>query len=363
MLNFLMPIGERYGWGICGRYLLRELSELTEVNYIRKEKYERGLFDPVFTRWIDTLQNGVPDNDDHPIFQCIADSSFKMECEYGKPNMGYTFFEYPNLPTESIENAKKFDIMVAGSSWCKEVLEGYGVPSSTIIQGVDKNLFYPRDKELFKDRFVVYSGGKFEYRKGQDIVLAAFKVLQQRHKDVMLICNWYNLWPSSMKTMENSHHVPYRFNPNQNFEDCMKRLVTDMDIGLNNVVFDIPRPHLSLPFVYQNTDVGLFPNRCEGGTNLVFMEYMAMGKPAIASNSTGHKDLMGYHAIDCPETTTILFENGPQVWPEPDLDETIEALEAAYQRKNDLSTDEGIGVPPLPTWAEVAQEFLNLIQH
>ena len=42
-----------------------------------------------------------------------------------------------------------------------------------------------------------------------------------------------------------------------------------------------------MPQVYQNTDVGIFPSRCEAGTNLVMMEYMACGKPAIATVGTG----------------------------------------------------------------------------
>ena len=44
--------------------------------------------------------------------------------------------------------------------------------------------------------------------------------------------------------------------------------------------------------LYRNTDVGVFPNRCEGGTNLVLMEYMACGKPVIASCTSGHRDIV-----------------------------------------------------------------------
>jgi glycosyltransferase involved in cell wall biosynthesis len=351
-----MPIGERYGWGICGKYLLKELSEIADIRYIKDKNFERGMFDPIFKRFVDSLEHGYPENGNAPILQCISDINFEMGCNLGNPNVGYTFFELTNLKPEHIENAKKFDILVAGSTWCKEVLEGFGVPSRTIIQGVDKELFHPRPKQLFRDKFVVYSGGKFEYRKGQDIVLAAFKVLQDRHDDVMLICNWYNLWPSSMLTMENSHYIQYGFNPNQGFEDSMIELILRTGINPDRVVLDIPRPHPTMPYVYQNTDVGLFPNRCEGGTNLVFMEYMAMGKPAIASYSTGHKDLTGYKRIECPRERTIMFETGPQLWPEPDLEQTIELLEVAYQNGTLKYLP-----PKMPTWTDVAQEFYALV--
>ena len=357
MLYFLMPIGERYGWGICGRYLLREFLELTDVRYIRTEEFERGLFDPMYQHWLDTLDSGYPENGDSPIIQCIQDVKFEMGCPLGKPNVGYTFIELPNMATESIEKAKRFDIMVAGSTWCGEVLDACGVPNTPIIQGVDKELFYPRSKQLFKDYFVVYSGGKFEYRKGQDIVIAAYKVLQQRHKDVMLMCNWYNLWPATMRTMEESGHIRYRFNPNETFEDAMRNIFFHGDIDLGRVVFDMPKPHSVMPEIYRNTDVGLFPNRCEGGTNLVLMEYMAMGKRTIASHSTGHKDLVGYQPIRCHKNVDIMYEHGLQTWPDPDLEETIELLEWAYQTR-----DEELGdVPLLPTWTDVAKKFLELI--
>ena len=42
-------------------------------------------------------------------------------------------------------------------------------------------------------------------------------------------------------------------------------------------------PSYQLRGIYGCTDIGIFPNRCEGGTNLVMMEYMACGKPVIAA--------------------------------------------------------------------------------
>ncbi len=280
-----------------------------------------------------------------------------MNHDAGKPNVGYTFFEMTKLPHHGVENAKKFDLMVAGSSWCEEMLQEHGIENTTtIIQGVDKNLFYPRPKEWFKDKFVVYSGGKFEFRKGQDLVIRAFKELQDKHDDVLLLCSWFNVWEASMVTMERSPHIDFRFIPELGFLDMMKKTVADAGIDLKKVIFDMPRSHPMMPYVYQNTDVGLFPNRCEGGTNLVLMEYMAMGKSAIMSDSTGHKDLINNGKISCPGTTKIQFECGWQEWPEPDLDETIDKLEAAYQRMDRRRIHYS-----LPTWAEVAQDFYALV--
>ena len=40
--------------------------------------------------------------------------------------------------------------------------------------------------------------------------------------------------------------------------------------------------------VMQEADVALFPNRCEGGNNLVALEAIASGVPTILSANTGH---------------------------------------------------------------------------
>ena len=129
-------------------------------------------------------------------------------------------------------------------------------------------------------------------------------------------------------------------------------------------------PHYTneiLPRIYQNTDVGLFPNRCEGGTNLVLMEYMACGKPVIASNSSGHKDIIN-------RNNAMLIENVPAVtvcrnnqacatWYEPDLDETIHHLEWAYHHRDELKTlgrQAGQDLAKL-TWRRTGEEFYRLL--
>ncbi|WP_333808451.1 glycosyltransferase [Phenylobacterium sp.] len=51
-------------------------------------------------------------------------------------------------------------------------------------------------------------------------------------------------------------------------------------------------PNALLPPVIRECDVAIFPNRCEGGTNLVAMETLALGVPSLLSANTGHMDLL-----------------------------------------------------------------------
>ncbi|MGE0725477.1 MAG: glycosyltransferase, partial [Alphaproteobacteria bacterium] len=89
-----------------------------------------------------------------------------------------------------------------------------------------------------------------------------------------------------------------------------------------------------MPPVVREADVALFPNRCEGGTNLVAMECMAAGVPTILSANTGHLDLLAGPDVAYPLTRQRPFRSpypiGTEGWGESDIDEIVETLEAVY---------------------------------
>jgi glycosyltransferase involved in cell wall biosynthesis len=83
-------------------------------------------------------------------------------------------------------------------------------------------------------------------------------------------------------------------------------------------------------------DLAVFPNRAEGGTNLVAMEAMACGVPTILSANTGHLDLMAdpqrcwrleRQRVVAPVAGFAVSTEG---WGESDLDELIAAMESAW---------------------------------
>ncbi len=97
-----------------------------------------------------------------------------------------------------------------------------------------------------------------------------------------------------------------------------------MDVG------SVPNAHL--PPILAEADVALFPNRCEGGTNLVAMEVMASGIPCILSANTGHLDIIsGENCYMLQHQTSSSPDLDPSgVWRESDIDEIVEALESNY---------------------------------
>jgi hypothetical protein len=130
-----------------------------------------------------------------PVLQAVTDHTLSpmLPEVRGRRNIGYTFFEHSTLSRQSLDNARDyFDVVVAGSTWCQDILRQHGVPhTATIFQGVEPSLFnmYENHKTFFADHFVVFSGGKLAFRKGQDLVIRAFHVLQERHKKDVLLVN------------------------------------------------------------------------------------------------------------------------------------------------------------------------------
>ena len=177
--------GENFGWGVCSKYLKFELAK--KVNVINLDERK------------DLVQKGSTDGS---IFHALTDLNFfPLFNVTGKRNYGYTFFEN-ELNQNSVENAKKYDKVFAGSTWCREKMIEKGITNSELlIQGVDPELFYPIEENEESNLFRIFSGGKFELRKGQDLVLKAIKILQQKYTNIILINAWYNIWPATMMTM------------------------------------------------------------------------------------------------------------------------------------------------------------------
>jgi glycosyltransferase involved in cell wall biosynthesis len=255
---------------------------------------------------------------------------------HGAKNVGVIFFEDTHFDDTAIAYAALHDAVIAGSSWNAEVLRAYGLTNvRTVIQGIDPSVFHPAPRTgMFGDRFVVFSGGKLEYRKGQDIVVAAFRQFVTSHPEALLVTAWQNHWPQLIADVELAGHVR-----------GVPRVANGaLQVGEWLVANGIPRqasidvgltPNALMGAIVREADVALFTNRCEGGTNLVAMECMAAGVPTIVSANTGHLDLTttgGCFALRSQRTVKhpTKYYTGVDGWGESDVDEVVALLERLY---------------------------------
>jgi glycosyltransferase involved in cell wall biosynthesis len=241
-------------------------------------------------------------------------------------NVGVLFAETLDWSQSDLAALRRFDALLVGSTWCGAGLEAAAAaldgaplpPVKAFMQGVDGSLFKPPTGVRRRPgaRFRVFSGGKLEWRKGQDIVVAAFREFRRRHPDAdaELVVAWANPWRTTVLTMANATHtagVPAATRQQVLEANATAPLPrTDADYvdenaalldwleanGLDrrDVVPLIPVHHRYVPQILRAVDAALFPNRAEGGTNLVAMEAVAMGVPTALARNTGQADLVDF---------------------------------------------------------------------
>jgi len=125
-----MPICGNYGWGVCGRYLVRELNKLCNVQLMTGEFDPADVGDEDSYKELKSLcvgdlgQSGPGDGAPVAVLQAIRGPDLKPwhVRAQGDMNIGYTFFEKNNLSHEDVDWAKEnYEIIVAGSAWCENV--------------------------------------------------------------------------------------------------------------------------------------------------------------------------------------------------------------------------------------------------
>lgn len=295
-LYYLGQPGDGYGWGVANTNLVKALSKYCTVE-------------------VSTMR----DKFDAPVFSPISSGTLKPDAKFDAPRkLGYCFTEWP-LPDDAHRNARFWDVVFAGSQWNVERLVASGVKRVQVLQqGVDFERFKPLPIPPNK-AFVVFSGGKYEYRKGQDYVVAAMRHFMTQRPDVVLLTAWHNPWPATMRSMDKSWLIKSIESQWEGFDP--KRVI------------QIPAiPNEKTPEIYQQAHVGLFPNRCEAGTNLVMSEFMACSRPVIATYATGHRDVLNGEG---PMRLTTGSYDGAG-WFNTPVSDILYWLEYAYQHRDEL---------------------------
>ena len=298
--------------------------------------------------------------------RCLAAHQIDL---FGHPTIGMIVTEDTHIDTDRREAAREYPLLIAGSRWGAAVLEAAGLTGVRIVlQGVDTELFRPQPRAGWhKDRFKVFSGGKLEYRKGQDLVLLAFRAFAARHPDALLVVAWFTGWPGIEKS--------FIANPRVGAPPLTPSSTIDIpawagEIGIpRNQILDLGAvPNSEMPKFLCEMDAAVFPNRCEGGTNLVAMECLATGVPVILSSNTGHIDMI--ERVECyplvrqtPVTAAVPGMRGTEGWSESDVDEIVEHLEHIYARR-DAARERGLraaeAMRPL-TWRRWVQEVHDAV--
>lgn len=251
----------------------------------------------------------------------------------GQFNVGRCVFENTTAP-QARERLSRYDALLCGSRWNADILtEKTGRNATVLLEGIDTSLFCPGPKSgiASADRFYVYSGGKVEHRKGQDLVIAAFRSFSQRHPDAVLVTAWHSLWANYSAGFRGCLERPVEVDAQKRLN--IQRWATDNGIAPDNFIDLGPVPNALMPAVLRDMDVCVQPSRAEACTNLPAMEAMACGVPVILAKNTGMLDLIEEGNCIALKQQTPMVSPQTEGWCESSVEEIIDALELTYQHR------------------------------
>jgi glycosyltransferase involved in cell wall biosynthesis len=250
----------------------------------------------------------------------------------GALNIARCIFE--NTRIESTRAIEPYDTVLCASEWAAGLLRTVSdKPVTMIHEGIDHSVFFPgpRSGLLDPECFYVFSGGKIEFRKAQDLVILAFREFAARHDDAVLVAAWHSPWPKMSAGFQGRLSAPLRQDANGALQ--IKRWATENGIPPHQFI-ELPLTANSLMAqVLREMDCSLQPSRCEACTNLPAKEAMACGVPVILANNTGTQDLID--TDNCISLSSQGPVDGPSDigmdgWGESSVEEVVQALETLY---------------------------------
>jgi len=256
----------------------------------------------------------------------------------GSVNIGRCIFEDTDL-SGAAAGLRKYDELLVASTWNAQMIEAAtGRTPQLIFEGVDTSLFCPgpRSGLMDTDTFHVFSGGKIEHRKGQDLVLLAFRIFHRRHPDSVLVTAWHSPWPRLSAGFKGQLEHAIELGSDGRLD--VAGWVSRNGLEAGSVVDLGFVPNALLPSVLREMDVALQPSRAEACTNLPAKEAMACGIPVIAAMNTGMKDLLtDDNCIPLRRQTDVTgaAHSHTEGWGESDVDEIVSALEYSYEHRDD----------------------------
>ncbi len=340
------------GWGILGLHLFYFLNRWGNIKAISGKiilrEDIRG-FSPIKVHEIleslrssnaslSELDRGERSHSDYIVLDALGNDFTPVRPLKGFLNIGRAVFEN-TAPRELASNLGHYDILLTGSNWNKEIIEELSGRDAIVInEGVDIDIFHPSHDSKKENRFYIFSGGKAEYRKGQDCVMKVFSIFQRRHPEAILVTAWQSHWPNISLGMKGANGIPLKMQKSGQLDilgwfdenGCASGNVIDVGLVSN----------MELASIMRNCHVALQLSRAEACTNLPVKEAMACGLPVISALNTGMFDLLNSRnafSVECKPTCKFR-DWGTQGWGEPDIDQALEHLENIYTNYHQAKT-------------------------
>ncbi len=285
-LNLHAPIN-RLGYGVVGYNIAKALHNLNvKINLIPIGQPQINIKEDhqLIQEWVN---NGQFFSYDACTLKIWHQHSLADHVGRGK-YITMPIFELNKFTKQEKHHLSFPDRLYVNSDWAKRVIDKelghstFQFKTKTIPLGIDPNIFYPDNKSTNLDKYIFLNVGKFEIRKGHDILVSIFNeaFTQSDNVELWMMC-----------------HNPF-FSKEENEE--WSSMYKNSRLGNKIKILKPVQTHQEVAKIIRLADCGVFPSRAEG-FNLELLEMLAMGKPVIATNYSGHTEF-------CTKKNSYLIE-------------------------------------------------------
>jgi glycosyltransferase involved in cell wall biosynthesis len=272
-LNLMTPINQ-LGYGVAGLNILKALQKQCHVSL-----FPIGNIQVTNQADADEVKKGLENaslfSAKAPCLKIWHQNQMAERIGSGKL-IGFPIFELDTFSDLEKHHLAACDELMVCSRWAKDVVVDQ-VPKNAwdyrmedrvhvVPLGVDTDIFKPVEP-IKRDKTIFFNCGKWEIRKGHDLLIDMFKnvLIHDNNVELWMMCtNPFNSPDEEAKWTRLYSHPKIKIIP---------RAETQQE------VYNIMR----------QVDCGVFPSRGEGW-NLELLEMMAMGKYVIATGYSAHTE-------------------------------------------------------------------------
>jgi len=332
------------GYGYTGYHITKQLAKLTNVSLYPIGQIDPSLSDIESNLWL----NKKYKSDDVEI-KIWHQHELTTWITKGR-RIGFPIFELTHFTKQEVESLKHCDHLFVPSKWAQRVIRDHiETPNSVVPLGVDNLIFNDLNNSTRKET-IFFNCGKWEIRKGHDVLIECFNRAFSPQDDVELWLMCHNpfidnsYWDNLVKNSKLAHKI---------------KLIPRQPTQKN--VYNIMR----------QVDCGVFPARAEGW-NLELLELMACGKQVIATNYSAHTEFCNQKNaklinIDSLELAQDgIWFRGQGLWAqikETQKEQLIEYMKDVHKLKQSAGfskNDAGVETARRFTWENSAKEIIKI---
>lgn len=262
-------------------------------------------------------------------------------------HIGFPIFELDTFKPIELHHLKSCDSLLVCSEWAKKICRTNGIdtPIEVVNLGVDTHLFCPKPLITGPTRFL--NIGKWEIRKGHDVLIKAFQKAFTSTDNVELImcCTNWLISQEESKKWEKLYQNPKV-----------------------RIVSRLPN-HSDVARLMQMVDCGVFPARAEGW-NLEALEVLACGREIIITDYSAHKEFCSNSRLIPIDRVEPAIDNiwfhGQGNWAhlgDREIDIIAQHMREVHESKQSgkLSVNNrGVEIAKNLSWDNTARKIINL---